>query len=353
MAYIPINKGQFTLETPEREALFEKKRGFGVEEAYEENRRQWEAYPREQHVAEYPLHVDVELSSICNLKCPMCYTITDEFKEKVATKLMDYNLFTKIIDECAKGEVYSIRLSFRGEAFLHKLIIDCIRYAKKKGIYEMSSLTNCLRLEEALFKEAMKAGMDWITISFDGLGDTYEKIRKPAKYDRAIEKVANYHRIKQNAKRVKPVVKIQSVYPSIAEDPEAFYKTFAPISDMVSTNPLIDFLHGVNDIPKEEEFICPQMYQRLTIGADGLCMMCANDEEGLYIVGDVTNESIHDIWHGDKMTNARELFKKFEGVSKLPPCRKCYLPLKTTSENIVVDGHAIKLEKYLGGRENI
>jgi hypothetical protein len=29
------------------------------------------------------------------------------------------------------------------------------------------------------------------------------------------------------------------------------------------------------------------------------------------------------------------------------------LPLKTTSENIVVDGHAIKLEKYLGGRENI
>ncbi len=352
MAYIPINKGQVTLETPEREAEFEKIRGFGVEEAYAENRRDWTQFAKNMFVSDYPLHVDLELASICNLKCPMCYTNTDEFKQKVNATLMDLELFKKIIDEIG-DKVYSIRLSFRGESFLHKKIIKCIRYAKDKGIKEVSSLTNGLRLDEGMFKEAMDAGLDWLTISFDGLGETYENIRRPAKFERSLEKIKNYHKIKKEAGRVKPAVKIQSILPAIAEDPNQFYETFAPISDMVSTNPLIDFLHDISDIPKEEEFICPQMYQRLTIGADGLSMMCANDEEGMYIIGDVTKESVHDIWHGSKMTNARELFRKFEGVSELPPCDKCYLPLKTTVENIVVGGHAIKLEKYLGGRENI
>jgi hypothetical protein len=37
----PINKGQFTLEPQERATEFERRRGFGHEEAYAENRRQW------------------------------------------------------------------------------------------------------------------------------------------------------------------------------------------------------------------------------------------------------------------------------------------------------------------------
>ena len=102
--YTPINKGQFTLEPPERVARFERKRGFGVEKDYQDNRRQWSEFPEQQYVADYPLHVDIELASICNLKCPMCYTITPQFKEKVNAKLMDYGLYTKLVDECVAGE---------------------------------------------------------------------------------------------------------------------------------------------------------------------------------------------------------------------------------------------------------
>ena len=169
--YIPINKGQFSLEPPERVAQFESKRGFGVEEHYNENRKLWTEYAKNQHVSDYPLHVDIELASVCNLKCPMCYTISPEFKKSVNAKLMDYALFTKVVDECAAGGVYSIRLSFRGESFLHKRFLECVRYAKQKGIKEVSTLTNGLRLDEQMFRDLMEAGMDWITISFDGLGE--------------------------------------------------------------------------------------------------------------------------------------------------------------------------------------
>lgn len=351
--FVPINKGQFSLETTERVARFEANRGFGVEEDYKENRRLWIEYAKKQHVSDFPLHVDIELASVCNLQCPMCYTITPEFKKKVNTKLMDYELFTKVVDECVAGGVYSIRLSLRGESFLHKRILDCVRYAKRKGIKEVSTLTNGLRLDENMFREMMVAGIDWITISFDGLGKTYEQIRRPAKYDRAVEKIANYAKIKKEAGRVKPVIKIQSILPAIEHDPQAFYDIFAPITDMVSANPLIDFMQSKRDMSKIENFSCPQIYQRLVVGADGLCMMCANDEEGKIIVGDANHQSIHEIWHGAEMTRVREIHRRCAGAKELGACAECYLPLRTYEAEMAVGDRTVTAEKYVSSTQKV
>ena len=352
-SFVPINKGQFTLEPPERVEAFERNRGYGVEEDYRENRRQWEAYAKQQHVSEYPLHVDLELASVCNLRCPMCYTITQEFREKVDAKIMDFDLFTKLVDECASGGVYSVRLSFRGEAFLHPQIVDCVRYAKQRGIKEVSTLTNGLRLDEELFVEIMEAGIDWITISFDGLGETYENIRRPAKYERAVEKIANYARIKRERKRVKPVIKVQSILPAIEPDPDAFYRVFMPITDMVSANPLIDFMQSKRDLPKIQNFSCPQIYQRLVVGADGLCMMCSNDEEGRHIVGNANEQTIHEIWHGDALQRVRKIHREHRGCDEFEACANCYLPLATYKEEVTVGLHKVIAEKYVSGTRKV
>ena len=77
------------------------------------------------------------------------------------------------------------------------------------------------------------AGLDWLTISFDGMGETYERIRKPAKFDEAVEKIRQYDAIKKRLGTQKPVVKIQTVWPAISEDPQPFYDLFEPISDQV------------------------------------------------------------------------------------------------------------------------
>lgn len=353
MTYTPINKGQFTLEPPERIAEFELKRGHGVEEAYRENRRQWEEHPKKQYVADYPPHVDLELASICNLRCPMCYTITEEFRRHVNARVMDWELFTRLVDECVQGGVYSIRLSFRGEAFLHPKVVDAVRYAKDKGIEEVSTLTNGLRLDEDMFTEIMEAGLDWLTISFDGLGETYENIRRPAKYERAVEKIANYQRIKKEAGRVKPVVKVQSILPAIEDDPQAFYDVFAPITDMVSANPLIDFTRDTSESPKIPEFSCPQIYQRLVIGADGTAMMCSNDENQEISVGNVNSQTIHEIWHGATLAEVRELHKKHLGCQKLRPCANCYLPLQTRDEEIKLRDRSVIAPKYVSGAERV
>ena len=353
MAYIPINKGQFTLEPPERVLDFETNRGFGCEEDYRENRRDWTDFPKNQHVSDYPLHVDLELASICNLRCPMCYTITEEFRAKVNAKLMDFELFKKLVDECVAGGVYSIRLSFRGEAFLHPQFVECVRYAKRAGIKEVSSLTNCEKLDETIFKEIMEAGIDWLTISVDGVGETYEEIRRPAKFDRLVEKITNFQKIKLESKSVKPVIKIQSILPAIEKNPDEFYSIFAPITDLVSANPLIDFHEDTSLLPKNPDFTCPQIYQRLVVGADGQCMMCSNDESGEEIVGDANFESIYDIWHGAGMSKMRKLHDAHFACEEISPCRKCYLPLETTETVVAVGTRKVMAYKYSGSTENV
>ena len=284
--YVPINKGNYSMDTPEREALFERYRGEGWEAEYAEYRRKWVDHAKSQIVSDYPLLVDIELSSLCNLTCPMCYTITDEFAKRVNTTRMEWDLFTKIIDEIG-GKVPAIRLSLRGEATLHTKFVDCVRYAKEKGIKEISMLTHGGKLTLPYFEKIAKAGIDWITISVDGIGSTYESIRKPLKFDDLLEKIKAIKRFKDENGLHRPVIKIQGLWPAIQENPQAYYDTFAPYADLIAFNPLIDYLGNDRKIEYLEDFTCPQQYQRLVIGADGLVMKCSNDEENREVIGDL------------------------------------------------------------------
>lgn len=347
-----IGKGQFFLSW-KKHILFSLRRAEGHIGAYLRNRFKWHAYPYLKHVSKFPDHVDLELASLCDMKCPMCYTITDIYNEKVPKRLMKPDLFRKIVDECAQNGVYSIRLSLRGEPFLHKEIVDLTRYAKRKGIKEVSSLTNGLRLNPELFIQMMEAGLDWLTISFDGMGDTYNKIRAPAKFDEAVEKIKMYHRLKKERGSLKPLIKIQAVWPSIQDNPQAFYDLFNPYVDHIASNPLIDYAHEGDEPVYEENFSCPILYQRLVVGSDGQVLLCSNDEYGRYVIGDANKDSLYDMWHGPRMTKARELHKKRMGYLALEPCKDCYLPRKTVRFKQVIDDHVIAVDKYIGNPDTI
>ena len=76
-----------------------------------------------------PSLVDIELASICNLKCPCVIQLVTNLKNVSATR-MNFDLFKKIIDEI-KGKTPAIRLSLRGEATLNKDFTKCIKNMQK------------------------------------------------------------------------------------------------------------------------------------------------------------------------------------------------------------------------------
>jgi len=334
------------MDTKEREALFEEYRGYGWEKEYAEYRKHWSEFAQQQKIADYPLLVDVELSSICNLTCPMCYTISDEFREQVNVTRMDWELYKKIIDEIG-DKVTALRLSLRGEATLHTKFIDAIKYAKDKGIKEVSLLTHGGKLTLPYFKKMVDAGVDWITISADGIGETYERVRKPLKFNDLLDKIKAIKQYKEENQLKRPVIKVQGVWPAVAESPDAYYDTFAPYVDLVAFNPLIDYLSNDKHIEYLENFTCPQQYQRLVIGADGLVMKCSNDEENREIIGDIKEETVHQVWHGEKMQAVRNMQKQPRGFMQSAVCRKCYLPRKTEDEEGRVEGRTFIVRNYV------
>ena len=69
------------------------------------------------------------------------------------------------------------------------MFTDCIRYAKSKGIKEVSTLTHGDKLTLPFFEKIVEAGMDWITISADGIGEIYERIPKPLNFEVLLDKI--------------------------------------------------------------------------------------------------------------------------------------------------------------------
>lgn len=344
---------QFRLTSRSRNFRFELNRGKGHLLSYVKNRIRWHLFPRLHHVSKFPSHVDIELSSLCNLSCPMCYTTTDKFKTKVKRGNMDFDLYKKIIDECAKYNLFSIRLSLRGEAFLNENIYEMIKYAKDKGIKEVSSLTHGGLIDEKKFEQLIDLKLDWLTISFDGVGETYDKIRYPLKFDDSVKKIKNYQEIKKQKNVKKPIIKVQTVWPAISENPEEFYNTFNPITDQVASNPLLDYLGNDTDVVFEENFTCPQLWERLVIGADGNVMLCANDEMESHILGNVNNESLYKIWHGKKLNDARQIHTNHLGVQKIDACKHCYLPRKMESDSTKIGDHFVKVDKYVNREQSV
>lgn len=344
--YIPINKGHFDLDTPERRAAFDAKLARGWESEYAEYRRLWVDLAKRREVRDYPLLLDLEMSSVCNLHCPMCYTITDEFLSTVKRQYMKLDLVKKLVDEVA-GKVYSLRLSLRGESTLNKAFVDAVAYAKANGVREVSTLTHGGRLTGDFLKRVVDAGIDWITISIDGTGETYNNIRKPLTWDGTLARLREIKELKASLGREKPVIKVQGIWPAVRENPTEYYESLLPVTDLIAYNPLIDYLQNDTDIEYEDKFACPQLYQRLVVGSNGQVMMCSNDEEEQHLVGDANTQTIHEIWHGENMTHVRNLHSREDGFKELNVCRKCYYPRKAVvDETAQVGERMIYIENY-------
>lgn len=350
--YIPINKGHFELDTKKRIKSFQEKMSHGWDmQEYHEYRRLWSELPQKKLVREYPLLVDLELSSACNLKCPMCYTITDAFKSKVQKGFMDIDLFKKIVDEIA-GKVYALRLSLRGEATLHKNFLECIEYAKNKGIKEVSTLTHGGSLTLEYFTKLVDVGIDWITVSIDGVDEEYDKIRKPLKFDEMLQKLTEIKAYKDANNLTKPVIKVQGIWPAIRPNPTRYYETLAPLVDLVAYNPLIDYLRKDSEIIYEDNFSCSQLYQRLVVGSDGKVMMCSNDEDAEHTIADAYQESIYDIWHGKALQKVRDIHSQKNGFLKIDVCKACYYPRKAVpNEQAFVGKREIWIENYINRKQ--
>lgn len=323
-----INVTQLCLDEAARQRRWEEERRYSLH--YFQNRFQWFNYPKWQYTAPFPLHVDFEASSTCNLTCPMCFR--RHFENDHEFMHMDFDLFKKGIDECAANELYSIRLSWRGESTTNPKLLEMISYARQAGIKEISFLSNGSALDKDFCMGLIKSGLDYITISVDALRNNYNKLRSPLDFDKTVSNISELYNLKEKYGNGFPKIKVQGIYEYFKGDAEEYYETFLPITDNISFNVKHDY--HLKSVVQEDNLFCPYLWQRITVTASGLIPLCISDWDLDISIGDLNYNTIKEVWMGKDMENLRKLHTENRRL-ELKPCAKCYRT-KTASISEVI-----------------
>ncbi len=283
------------------------------------NRCRWYAYPKMNRVASFPLHVDIETTAKCNLRCPMCpsrHVSQDRYSNYGH---MDFKLFKTIVDECARHRIFSVRLSWRGEPLVNRRFGEYVHYAKVvKKIPNVSFLTNGTLLTEDISRHLVEYGLDYISVSIDGLKDVYEKIRSPLRFETVYRNLQGLMEVRRRAGTKKPAIRVTTLWPAIARDPRAFYERLRPVCDKIVCNPLKDY--SVTE-PAKVGFICQFLWERLFVGFNGEVQPCSNTKDGL-VVGRVPEDTLEEIWQGSAMERLRERHLALKRGDVFP-CNRC------------------------------
>lgn len=109
-----------------------------------------------------PRHVDIEISTSCNLKCKMCSKQLMDFDEQV----MPYKAFIQIIDKLQAG-VEIISFGGYGEMLLCPEHPEMIRYAKNKGFFTQLTSNGILLNSDNRIINIFDSGLAELRISLD------------------------------------------------------------------------------------------------------------------------------------------------------------------------------------------
>ena len=290
---------------------------------YLRNRIEWYLYPNLRKVSKFPLHLDIETTARCNMHCSMCprrYVSNERPGVYDAYDDIDMGLYKKVVDECADNNIYSIRLSWRGEILVTPMLPEYIYYAKVvRKVPNVSFLTNGSLLKGELAEKIIDYGTDYISVSVDGLGEIYDKIRYPITFDEIYENLDNFRRLRNKKGVKKPVVRVTTLWPAAARDPEKYYKKMRKVADKIVCNPLKDYSITTQD--KKDFVLCQFLWERLFIGFNGMVQPCSNEKDG-FVIGDANNSSIKEIWHSKKMNELRRMHRRGQRLD-IFPCNEC------------------------------
>ena len=327
------------------------------------------------------INLMVEISTVCNFKCPSCER--ELYKNELGglpkenVKLENIKKLTPILPY-----IYSVYLvSGLGEPFCNKEFWDIVRFFKKFKI-KTGYFSNASLITEEQIKRTFDEKVNNITISIDThIKEKYEKIKKGAEYENMLNIVKLFRKYKneRNAKNFE--IGLNYIFRSDNyEDIIDFLDLAKELEvDFVLCTSLITHIESEVDksffvvdienkrkifdqtkekakrlnlglkLPKLEPTwnnVCDCLWRHMSIFYDGTVCACPyfrTDRDFYYhvkdkdivcekrqvsnnILGNYLKQNINEIWNGPKIQHLRkgELNKKYT----VSPCDNCYYKYK-------------------------
>ena len=160
----------------------------------------------------YPIQLDFELNSSCNMKCPMCPISAESPKGKGKKTWFDFEFFKETLEYSVKHGTKAIKLNYINEPLIRNDLIKFIEFAKKIGVLDIYFSTNGLLLNEEISKKLILSGLTRIQISIDATTqETYDKVRPGGDYNKIVKNVHNFIKLRENLNNNLPLVRVNFV----------------------------------------------------------------------------------------------------------------------------------------------
>lgn len=299
--------------------------------AYHEYRELWDRAAREKIELDFPLNVDIETTTVCNLRCPYCpRTVMVDKGELSPDDSLTRQEFAPLVDQAAAMGTKAIKLNYNGEPLAHKDVVWQIDYAKKAGIVDVSMNTNGVLLKPPKSVGILEAGIDGVFVSFDGVNpELFAKSRVGTTLGRVADNLYEFVKLR-NKIRPACTLRVNMVYYGTPESWEQFVglkAMWGGLVDAVSYGTYGDFEHdeGLKEFPEVKGWHCAQPFQRLVLKANGNATICCPDTQDAMCVGNWREVRLYDLWHSPL---AREIRRKHAcgDYYQLDRCRKCRNP---------------------------
>lgn len=289
------------------------------------HRLRYDFYPSEKLLDDYPPCVQIEPTSICNLRCIFCFQtdLNSIGKSEGHMGQMKLELFKKIIDEI-EGNVQFVTLASRGEPLLAKNIIEMLEYTKNKFL-GLKINTNATFMNEDKIHAILESNVNTVVFSADSYKkEEYESLRVRGNFEKVVENITNFNDIRQKYyPKSKVITRVSGVKYDSSKQNFINLKNFW--SKLVDQVVFVDYNPWENCYSKTNNNIndpCSDLWRRTFIWWDGKVNPCDVDYRSWLSTGNILTHDLKSIWKGSAYNLLRENHLKSLRQS-VRPCSSC------------------------------
>lgn len=274
------------------------------------------------NVSDGPLYLLIEPTSVCNLKCPMCFQADESFTNKSYMGMMDINLFKLAIDEAVLIGVKAVTLASRGEPTLHPKLIEMLSYLKGKFL-DLKLNTNGTKMSETLARAMIENGVNELVFSIDSNEkEIYEKLRYGAKFEKVKDNVLLFKKIRDQYPVHETLTRISGVNVLEEQNWIKFKDFWKDYVDQVGWVPAQNRWDTYNNEKKPMRTPCSLLWERIYLWHDGKTNPCDVDYKSLLSPGVFPEKSLKELWKTGKYSQIRNLHLN-DLRGDLNPCDRC------------------------------
>lgn len=281
-----------------------------------------------------PLGICVEPTNLCNFKCVQCPVSFNDFYHIVGSRgHMDIKLYEKLLSDIKEmGKLNNLNLYGDGEPLLNKDLTKMIKMAREADVANFITVTtNASLLSEYISVGLINSGLSYLRVSIYSIcNDKHREITKSKiSSDKIYENLKRFREIRDDMGKRGPFLYIK-LLDAYGPENQEFIDLYKNIGDEVNIEAPMnwngfqnrDLISKIDKGGKTDQTliqgyygkhmsgykkICTTPFLSLNVKHNGDACICIVDWNKGTKVGNISSQSLKEIWLGDRLRDFRRM----------------------------------------------